>query len=485
MTKGVRVSGITKRFGGLVAARDVSLSVSPGEVLAIVGPNGAGKSTVLAMIAGALNPDEGSVRLSDTDITSWPLVRRVAQGVSLLRQHSSPLENYTVQENINLAVWGAKRTGRFVWDANEVSERLGLGSALFQKPASLNHGGLRRLEFARVLAMNPDVLLLDEPFAGLGKSEIQEFEEIIGSFRARGTSIILVDHDVSAVERVADRVALMRLGEVIEEGAVDKVFSGENMREVYLGSSAGGGRVRRTPGKSRSSEAALEVKDLTVKYGAMTAVDGVSFSLRENEIVSLVGLNGAGKSSVCDSVLGLGKYGGSIAIQSSSLDALPPWERVSRGVAYVPEERALFSSMSVEKHLQIAKPAGGKSSSRLEVVWDLFPKLHERRRQKAGTMSGGEQQMLAIARALLRDPSCLIIDEPTLGLAPNTVASIGEALSTLADSGACILLCEQNVRFAHTVSDRYMIIRDGVLVAEGPGDSMLTDEQVMAEMVGR
>ncbi|MFC7555041.1 ATP-binding cassette domain-containing protein [Pseudoroseomonas wenyumeiae] len=218
----LEVSGLSKRFGGLVAARDIGFQIAPGEILGLIGPNGSGKSTVMKLILGIVRPDAGQVRVDGTDVAGWPTHRIAQQGVGIVFQHSRPLHRQTVLENILLALLPDSflrlRAGRVALDrARAIAESVGLGHVLGRRPGTLPFADLRRMELAKAIARDPKVVLIDEPFAGLTMGEVESFAELIHGFRAQGRAVLLVDHNVKSVSALVDRVFAMYLGERIAE----------------------------------------------------------------------------------------------------------------------------------------------------------------------------------------------------------------------------------------------------------------------------
>jgi branched-chain amino acid transport system ATP-binding protein len=231
----------------------------------------------------------------------------------------------------------------------------------------------------------------------------------------------------------------------------------------------------------------IEIRDLVVKYGGITALQGISLNIPEGKIVSMVGANGAGKSTTINAISGMvKKVSGSIAFNGTDL-GLPPQEIAKKGVVQVPEGRKIFSAITVNENILL----GGylikdkeRTERNLERVFKLFPILEKRRNQGGGTLSGGEQQMLAIARALMSDPKILLMDEPSLGLAPKLILDIFSLIEELHDEGLTILLVEQNARKALSISDYAYILETGRISAEGSGKELSEDAIIKKAYLG-
>jgi branched-chain amino acid transport system ATP-binding protein len=239
------------------------------------------------------------------------------------------------------------------------------------------------------------------------------------------------------------------------------------------------------PGRS-SGEVLLDVVDLQVKYGAITAIKGISFNVREGEIVALLGANGAGKTTTQKTVSGmLRPAAGSITFDGRRIDGIPPHHLIELGICHVPEGRHVFPRMTVEENLVMgAFRFRAPDADLLTHVLDLFPRLKERFGQQAGTLSGGEQQMLAIGRALMGKPRLLLLDEPSMGLAPLIVAQIFEIVRGINTEGVSVLLVEQNAHQALSLADRGYVLETGELVLSGSGTELLADDRIRAAYLG-
>ncbi len=231
----------------------------------------------------------------------------------------------------------------------------------------------------------------------------------------------------------------------------------------------------------------LKVNDINVYYGAIHAIKGVSFEVNDGEIVTLIGANGAGKTTILNTISGLLRTRtGSIEFMEQNLNSVHAHKIVSQGLALVPEGRRIFLQMTVEENLEMGAYTQGKATVApgLELVYGQFPRLKERRRQVAGTLSGGEQQMLAMGRALMSRPKLMMLDEPSMGLAPILVEQIFEIIQSLHKAGTTILLVEQNAQMALSVADRGYVLETGRIVNSGAGKSLLEDESVKKAYLG-
>jgi branched-chain amino acid transport system ATP-binding protein len=232
----------------------------------------------------------------------------------------------------------------------------------------------------------------------------------------------------------------------------------------------------------------LEITNLNVRFGRREVLHGVSLSVRQGEIVTLVGSNGAGKTTMLKTISGVVRASdGSIVFDGERIDRLAPHAIIARGLAQVPEGRLLFPQMTVLEHLELGAlraPDRGGPVAPLDQVFELFPILAERRHQKAGTLSGGQQQMVAIGRGLMAAPRCLMLDEPSLGLAPIMVDTLADTIVRLHKSGLTILLVEQRVDLALRLADRGYVMETGRIVLEDKADALLADERVREAYLG-
>lgn len=234
--------------------------------------------------------------------------------------------------------------------------------------------------------------------------------------------------------------------------------------------------------------ALLEIKDLEVNYGVIKAIKGVSFDVNEGEIIALIGANGAGKTTILHTITGLIQAKkGSIVFDGKELTKTPPHKIVSMGMAHVPEGRRIFQQLSVLENLKLGaytrKDKSGIAST-LKMVYERFPRLEERKNQVAGTLSGGEQQMLAMGRALMSKPRIILMDEPSMGLSPLLVSEIFDIIKVINESGTTVLLVEQNAKKALSIADRAYVLETGKITLSGDAKDLINDESVKKAYLG-
>ena len=523
----LEVRGLSKRFTGLVALRDVTFDAREREILALIGPNGAGKTTVLNIISGALAPTAGAVYFRGRAIHGWSPHAVNRAGIVRTFQTLELFAGLTVRENVmtggvarsapgvgpSLLGWPSVRrqVGTLRAAAEESLRLVGL-ERWADEPASVLPAGRRRLlAIARALATGAEVLLLDEPGAGLNPAEKEHLVAFIARLPEHGKTLIFVEHDMTLVGRLADRIVVLDHGELIAEGPPEVVRGHPKVIEAYLGeraaapdNAATGAVPVPAAAAGRATAPMLSVNDLEVSYGGLRALRQVSLEVRRGEIVALVGANGAGKSTLLRAISRVVfTSAGEIHFEGRPITALSPEAAVRAGISQVPEGRELFPSLSVWDNLVLGRYArffgdGGlragiaryrRGSRELEEVAEhifaLFPILRQRRGQLAGTLSGGEGQMLAIGRALMSSPRLLMLDEPSLGLAPQVVGEILDRLARLREDGLTILLVEQNARAALEIADRGYVLETGRVVATGTGPELATDPEISRAYLGR
>jgi branched-chain amino acid transport system ATP-binding protein len=523
----LEIAGLSHRFAGLQALREVTFEVREREIVALIGPNGAGKTTLLNVIAGALRPTAGSVRLRGRAIEGWPPHAVSRAGIARTFQSLELFGSLTVRENVMAGGVAHGRTGmvpsllgwrsarrerqRLAAAADDALHLVGL-ARWADAPASVLPAGNRRLlAIARALATGAEVLLLDEPGAGLNQAEKAELAALVGSLPGRGKTLIFVEHDMGLVGQLAHRIVVLDHGERIATGTPEAVRRDPRVVEAYLGEGPPPARPRPGAGPAETraapdgapAEALLRVTGLEVSYGGLRALQGVSLEVRPGEIVALVGANGAGKSTLLRAISRIvPPTAGEIRFAGRPLGTLEPEAVVRAGVSHVPEGRELFPSLTVWDNLTLGRYARFAGEKRLglgalryrraapeiralaDEVFALFPVLGERRRQLAGTLSGGEGQMLAIGRALMSSPRLLMLDEPSLGLAPQLVREILGRLATLREDGLTILLVEQNARAALGIADRGYVLETGRVVASGTGEALAADPEIARAYLG-
>jgi branched-chain amino acid transport system ATP-binding protein len=483
------VADLVKRFGNVVATDRVSLRVEPGEAVGLIGPNGSGKSTLLKMIAGIERPDGGSVTLGETALRGRAPYEISRLGIAVAMQVPRPFADLTVRENVRIAA--GHHAGPGAGEGQTVGEVLGmcgLDHCAHAKAGSLGLLDLKRLEFARALATDPAVILLDEVAAGLVGAELAEVIALIRKVNDTGRSVIVVEHVQQVISEVVGRVLVLSSGKLIAAGTPAEIEANAEVEQIYYGA-RGGRRATVTPVAPDAETPALkpvilEVDNVSAGYGSLLALREVSLTVRRADVVSVLGANGSGKSTLAATVSGqIRPVQGRIQFDGQVITRTPVYDRARRGICLCPEGRGIFTGLTVEENLLLGVPLRRRRDDfahDLDGIYEILPALRSRVRQPAGSLSGGEQQMLAIGRALLMAPKLLICDELSLGLAPKIAEEVYEILLRVNATGVAILLIEQNVHRALEISTAtYVLNRGQVTFAGAPSD--LADERVLAE----
>jgi ABC-type branched-subunit amino acid transport system ATPase component/ABC-type branched-subunit amino acid transport system permease subunit len=505
------VRGLGRVFGGVRAVHDLSFDTLAGGVTSLIGPNGAGKTTVLNMLSGFYQPTTGSFALEGKPLAgqsaesnnkalgqaAWQIARA---GVARTYQTSQLFGTLSVEDNVALALGGGKLGGllqaaRFHAPALREAARVllarcGYTGAPDALAADLPHVDRRLVEIARALATQPQVLLLDEPAAGLSTEDKERLGALLRSIAESGIGVVVVEHDMSLVMAVSDRIVVIDAGQLLAVGSPAEVRANPVVRRAYLGDSGdeGEGAVKAINARVRNPAAAewLGVGQLQTGYGAAPVLKGVSIQVRRGELVALLGANGAGKSTLMRALAGLQRpVQGGIHLQGQELGGLEAEQIVARGLVLVPEGRQVFPELSVRDNILLGAflhPAEAKAG--LEQMLQRFPRLRERLHQRAGLLSGGEQQMLAVARGLMSRPQVLLLDEPSLGLAPKIIEELFATLDALRDESMTVLLVDQMAALALSLADHAYVLEAGEVVAQGSAQALAADGALVKAYLG-
>ncbi|MBD3848155.1 ATP-binding cassette domain-containing protein [Bosea sp. SSUT16] len=508
------LSGVEVSFGGLKAIGGVDLTVSPGEFVGIVGPNGAGKSTLIQTITGFARPSAGTISLGGRRLDGSEPEDIAALGIARTFQTSRVFPALTIGESVRVGtqrglIGGGRTPKRFGCLAEPIGGLFGIagyGKAAREADAraeeilklfgerlwprrdrpthSLSYANRRRLDIARALATSPDLLLLDEPTAGMNPTESHELADLLLDVRRRfpAMTIVMVEHKLDIVRKLTQRTIVMAQGKVLVDADPDRAFADPQVAAAYLGQ--GGGRIHavvrghldhepEAPMPGPPDTPAIELNNVDVFYGPVQALFGVSLKVGRGEAVAVLGGNASGKSTTIKTVLRLvTPRSGEISLYGQPLKARTTADVIEQGIASIPEGRRMFAELTVRDNILIGAYAR-RGTPRVRLDRDIeaavaeFPWLRDRLDQLAGTLSGGEQQMVAMARAWLRKPLVLCIDEPSMGLSPLMVDRVYDILTRWKSQGLTIVMVEQSANKALELVDRAYVLRNGVVSMEG------------------
>ncbi len=492
---GLMVSDLSVSFGGVHAVRKVGFEARPGEITSVIGPNGAGKSTVLNLICGFYRANSGVVRLGTQDLLGRSSSAIAQAGLARTYQTTQLFGEMSVIDNIIVALrrghlgattlFSPERNPENQAIAESLLAFVGYRGPLESLASALPHVDKRLVEIARALAIRPGVLLLDEPAAGLDTADTERVGKLLTQVARIGIIVVLVEHDMKLVMGVSDRVVVLDAGAKIADGAPKEVAADPAVLKAYLGAEKSVERARKT--ERPPGETVLSVTKLGAGYGAVKVLRDVDLSLEDGGFVAVLGANGAGKSTLMRALSGLSRpVSGEIRLAREHIESLPAHTIAARGLVLVPEGRQVFPELSVVDNLLLGAYArdAADADQKVQGFLDRFPQLAARRNQRAGLLSGGEQQMLAIARGLMARPRVLMLDEPSLGLAPKLVEGLYDLLAQLRDEGVTILLVDQTAAMALSVADRAYVLQSGAIVHSGPAQEMRTDPALTQAYLG-
>ncbi len=485
----LQAQGVSKHFGGIVAVHEAQLVVNSGQIHALIGPNGAGKTTTFNLISGMFMADTGSVRLNGREIQHLSPDRICQQGLARSFQITNLFKGLSIYENLRLSLQ-ARHPARFnFWrdidsypeihsETAELMKFLGLQGIEETEGGELSYGGQRLVDLGIALGSKPQVLLLDEPLAGLAAAERERVSNLVKTI-ASNIPVLLVEHDIDRVLSLSHQVTVMNQGEVLMSGTPEQVRLSRQVQEIYTGSGTPS-VIGRVQGAAQERPRLLKFEQVNAFYGKSHILNDATLEVREGEIVALLGRNGAGKTTLLKALMGLLKpASGQIEYQGRSLAGLSAPDIARMGIGYVPQGRGLFAGMSVAENLALGRLARSTDGSN-GVVWDeekvlhYFPRLKERMHVAADYLSGGEQQMVAVARALSGNVRLLLLDEPFEGLAPTVVQELFTVFDQLRQH-VSILIVEHNLDLVLALADRVFALERGAVFHEGPAQPLLTD----------
>ncbi|HMD92569.1 MAG TPA: ABC transporter ATP-binding protein [Trebonia sp.] len=473
----LELRGITKRFGPLVANDEISLSVAPGQVHALLGENGAGKTTLMNVLYGLTQPDEGEILIDGKPARFGSPKDAIAAGIGMVHQHFMLVPVFTVAENVTLGIEEADRIGlldrrKTRRDVRDLSHRYGLDVNPDALVEDLPVGIQQRVEIIKALVRNANVLILDEPTAVLTPAETEELFRIIRQLQDGGTSVIFISHKLKEVQAIADTITVLRRGKVV--GQRTPAATEEDLASLMVGRDV---QLRVSKAPARPGKVVLKVKNLTVagEHGDLP-VRGLSFDVRAGEILGIAGVQGNGQTELCEALMGLRPtLAGSVTLNGRELTQATPRARLRAGVAYVPEDRredGLVGSFSVAENLILDtydRPpfASGINMNLPAIRANAAARIEEfdvrtgSPATPAGTLSGGNQQKVILAREVGREHKVLIASQPTRGLDVGSIEFVHRRIVQQRDHGVAVIIVSSELDEIYALADRIAVMYEG------------------------
>jgi ribose transport system ATP-binding protein len=487
--------GIVKQFPGVRALDGVDLDVRAGEVHCLLGQNGAGKSTLIKILAGAHQPDEGSITLAGEAVRLASPIAAIRLGISTIYQELDLVDGLSVAENIylghELARFGFTRTAQASKAVRELLARLGHPEIRpTTEVGSLSPAAKQVVSMARALSHETRLIIMDEPSAALAQDEVTNLFRIIRELTAQGVAVVYISHRLEEIREIGDRVTVLKDGRTVAVGlparetstsTIVSLMTGRNVEYVFP--------PRRDPGSHDGSPEVLRVEGLTVPG----RVRNVSFSVRAGEIVGLAGLVGSGRSEIIEAVYGARRATGQVILDGQPVRLGSPTRSVRLGMGLAPEERkaqALLLDQSVARNITL-----GALSRYSRFGWlDRGREMADARRHAESlgirppdprrairTLSGGNQQKAVLARWLVDGRKLLLLDEPTRGVDVGARAELYAVIRRLADEGVGVLLVSSEVPEVLGLADRVLVIKEGSIIHESGADEL--DEHAVLDMI--
>ena len=473
----LELRGITKRFGPLVANDEISLSVAPGQVHALLGENGAGKTTLMNVLFGLMKPDEGAIYIDGKAASFHSPKDAIAAGIGMVHQHFMLVPVFTVAENVTLGIEQAGPAGlldrrKTRRDVRELSHRYGLDVDPDALVEDLPVGIQQRVEIVKALVREAKVLILDEPTAVLTPAESEELFRIVRQLRDGGTSIIFISHKLKEIQSIADTITVLRRGKVV--GQRTPPATEDDLASLMVGRDV---QLRVSKDAAAPGEVVLDVEDLTVvgEHGTLP-VNGLSFQVRAGEILGIAGVQGNGQTELCEALLGVRpSAAGTITLNGRDLTHASPRDRLRAGVAYIPEDRTedgLVGSFSVAENLVLdmydRKPfSSGINLNLPEIAKNAAERITEfdvrtgSASTPAGTLSGGNQQKVILARELGREHKVLIASQPTRGLDVGSIEFVHRRIVEQRDHGVAVVIVSSELDEIYALADRIAVMYEG------------------------
>ncbi|HUR77657.1 MAG TPA: MFS transporter [Acidimicrobiales bacterium] len=499
------------KYGSVQVLFNVDFEVDEGEIVALLGTNGAGKSTLLRAIGGVTAPSNGAIFYDGEDITYLPPHEHVHRGISSVPGGKGVFGGLTVGENLRMAAFAQRQ------DAEPVDPEVVFGyfpilrQRINEDASSLSGGEQQMLTLAQAFLARPRLLMIDELSLGLAPVVVEQLLEIVRAIAAQGTTIILVEQSVNVALTVAKRAVFMEKGEVKFTGSTAELLRRPDiLRSVYLkGSGVSRGRIAVRTYETAEIDAraakALDVRDISVAFGGIRAVNGVSFTLDQGAALGIIGPNGAGKTTLFDIISGfVTPNTGTIELLGEDITVLSPDQRVNHGLLRSFQDARLFPSLTVkeniaialERHLEVRSVAAAalhlpnvrrseaNAAERVDRLIELFA-LGAARDKFVRELSTGQRRIVDMAAVMAAEPRVLLLDEPSSGIAQKEAEELAPLLSRIRyETGCSLLIIEHDMPLIIAVSDELLALELGAVVTRGPAADVLEHPQVVASYLG-
>ncbi|HEY2441365.1 MAG TPA: ATP-binding cassette domain-containing protein [Solirubrobacteraceae bacterium] len=519
MSNLIEVTGVSKSYGGVHALSVCDLQVREGEINGLIGPNGSGKTTLFNVITGYERIQQGQVHFNGTEITNAPPDRVFKLGIGRTFQLTRMFARLTVLENMLVAT--QRREGwlrgvmRLAGSANErkrameLLDFVGITRLAHEPAGNLSFGQRKLLELASLLVADPAILLLDEPAGGVNPTLIGHLADRIRDLNRAGKTILVVEHNMEFVMSLCSRITVLSQGRALISGTPAEVRTDPAVLDAYLGGEDDPETQRelaedvrqhehsgvsvmpvRTPPRERLGDdrALLSLKGVTAGYGGGDILKQVTLDVPRGGITCVVGPNGAGKSTLMATISGLLRpREGEIRFAGDLVSGHTPKQILARGIAQIPQAHSLFGDMTVRENVEMGAFTVKDAAvvrARLKAVEELYPIVRDRAGEKAGSLSGGQQRLVEFARCLMLDPELIMLDEPSMGLDPQTRHMVFDMIELMNSQGKTILLVEQNARAGLKLSSHGVVLENGVIRLTGSGREVLEHPEIGALYLG-
>jgi branched-chain amino acid transport system permease protein len=516
----LRIDALGKSFGGNRAVDGVTLSAEPGRVTALIGVKGSGKTTVLNLICGFAKADTGTITLGDTSLIGMGPHQVARSGVGRTFQTPSVPRGVSVLDVVASGRFSVDRCGIFssilrlprYWHSRHADrsealvllELVGLTHLADQEASSLSLGTRTLVEVARALCGNPGLLLLDEPASGLSEGEVKRLGQVVVAAAKAGATVVLIEHNFGFVSSISEVANVLEFGKLIASGSPEQVAKDPLVIESFLGQATGdtaapdvvpaepgeepqlsserifasGGDLSKllliSPNGARTGPL-LEIHKAVSGYGDLQVLCSVSLKLERGKLEVILGRNGVGKTTLLSTITGQVRlWEGSIKLNGDEIGKQAAYRRSGSGIALVQEGKRIFRQRTIMENVMLGtfnqRVSRRERRQLCDAVLEQFPILKDRSAEAAGGLSGGQQQMLAIAQALASRPALLLLDEPSAGLAPAIVHEVFQRIKELSEHGMTIVLVEQLAEQALRIADHVSAMDSGRIVASGPSE---------------